>query len=152
MTDPLSFPDATPRFHLPLLFVGQAQKEPFVNEALTRLDILLHGRVQGQASVPPASPAAGECWLVGTEPAGAWEGEAGSIAGWAGTHWMFAAPLPGMQVWDDSRQAFLTFSSSWTGAQAPSVPAGGTVIDSEARAAIASLVNQLRQAGFLAPA
>ncbi len=43
MSDPVQFEGATPRFALPLLFAGQAQKEFFVNEALLRADMVLHG-------------------------------------------------------------------------------------------------------------
>ena len=38
--------DATPRWALPQLFAGQAQKEVFHNEALARIDMLLHGHAE----------------------------------------------------------------------------------------------------------
>ena len=39
MTDPLIFPSATPRYSLPQLFAGQAQKEATVNAAHTLKNI-----------------------------------------------------------------------------------------------------------------
>ena len=38
--------DGTPRWALPFLFAGQAQKEMFHNEALVRIDALVHGIAQ----------------------------------------------------------------------------------------------------------
>jgi len=111
MPDPLSFPDATPRHGLPLLFAGQAQKEFFVNEALTRLDLLVHARIAGRASQPPAAPQAGDCWIVGDDATGAWLGQSDSLAGWTGAGWIFCTPSAGLRVWDDSFNAFRTFAS-----------------------------------------
>ena len=49
--------DATPRWGLPLLFAGQAQKEIFHNEALMLVDALLHGRVESaDLGAPPTDP------------------------------------------------------------------------------------------------
>ncbi|MET1113243.1 MAG: DUF2793 domain-containing protein, partial [Allosphingosinicella sp.] len=57
--------DTTPRFALPFILPGQAQKELFHNEALVRIDLALHPAVEGPpASAPPPAPAAGECWIV----------------------------------------------------------------------------------------
>lgn len=38
MTEPVVFTSASPRFAIPLLFAGQAQKEVFVNEAHLRTE------------------------------------------------------------------------------------------------------------------
>ncbi len=59
MPEPLNFADASPRFALPLLHSGQAQKELFVNEALMLSDALMHCLVCGEASSPPENPLAG---------------------------------------------------------------------------------------------
>lgn len=74
----------TTRFVLPLLAAGQADKELTHNEALTRIDMLLHPVVQAVGlSVPPTTPGVGQCWVVGANPTGAWAGQANRLAGWS---------------------------------------------------------------------
>ncbi len=86
--------DATARFALPFIAAGQAQKEVFHNEALTRVDVLLQPVVEAVGlDAPPASPATGQCWVVGAAPTGAWAGQAQSIAAWTEGGWRFVAPL-----------------------------------------------------------
>ncbi len=62
MSDPIVFETATAKFELPLLFAGQAQKEFFVNEALSRADLLLHCAIEGETAAPPPAPQAGQVW------------------------------------------------------------------------------------------
>jgi hypothetical protein len=57
MTDPLSFPSATPRYSIPQLFVGQTQKEPTVNAAHAVADLLLHPRSKAKPRRLLLSPA-----------------------------------------------------------------------------------------------
>ena len=144
------FDSTSPRFGLPLLFAGQAQKEVFVNEAHALTDMLLHCAVQGESEVPPVEPAEGDTWLVGEEPTGAWTGQAGKLAGWQSGNWLFAAPREGMRVFDLSTGQDRRYTSEWTAPATPSVPAGGAVVDAEARAAIAALVAALQQSGTFA--
>lgn len=151
MPDPLLFPDATPRLGLPFLFAGQAQKEIFVNEALSRLDLLVHASVVDEVSQPPSAPQPGQCWLVGPGATGEWSGEDGHLAGWVGDAWQFAVPRPGMAVWDSATDQRLFFDGSWHRPPTPAAPTGGTTVDSQARTVIAELVASLVQAGILAP-
>ena len=55
MSDPVLFESASPRFALPLLYSGQAQKEIFVNEAFSHVDALLHCSIEEEMASPPAS-------------------------------------------------------------------------------------------------
>lgn len=150
MPDPLAFPDATPRLGLPFLFVGQAQKEMFVNEALSRLDLLVQANVVSEMSQPPSAPQPGQCWLVGPGATGDWSGAEGQIAGWVGGAWQFCPPTPGMAVWDSTTSQRLVYNDSWQRPATPPTPNGGTVIDSEARTTLAALVAALGEAGILA--
>lgn len=131
---------------------GQAQKELFVNEALSRLDLLVQASVIAEAAQPPADPQPGQCWLVAQGASGAWSGEGGKLAGWIGGTWQFSEPVPGMMVWDNSTGQRLVFAGIWQRPAAPPVPSTGATIDSEARAALAALVSALRLAGILPPA
>lgn len=149
MTDPLGLAGTTPRYALPLLFAGQVQKELTVNEALQRAEFLLACTIEAVVSSPPATPAEGDAWLVGTAPTGAFVGHESEIAGWTANGWRFVSPRDGLRVYDRAVAAFRLFNGAWILASAPTLPTGGTMIDAEARAAIASLVASLRSAGVL---
>lgn len=150
MTDPLSFASVSPRFALPLLFAGQSQKEVTVNEALVGADVLLHPAVEAVATTPPASPANGQCWLVGPSATGLFSGQTNRIAAWTEGGWRYIAPVEGMRAYDISAAADRLFASgTWHLASAPAAPVGGSVIDSQARAAISAIISSLRTAGVL---
>ncbi len=149
MADPISLAPAAPRFGIPFLFAGQAQKEFFVNQAHALVDVLLHSAVENESDAPPADPAEGLCWLVGGNPTGEWAGRAGNLAGRITGAWVFAAPLEGMRVLDKSSKQVIFFANGWQRVAAPAIPSGGEVTDIEARAAIGDLVGTLRSAGIL---
>ena len=152
MTDPIVFTSASPRFGLPLLFAGQSQKEVFVNEAHALVDALLHPAVEGEANDPPAAPAEGESWLVGSSPTGAWAEHAGALASFQAGGWIFAAPRDGMRVLDRATGQDIRYRDGWQRPPAPAEPSGGTTVDTEARSAISSLLAALAAAGVLAEA
>jgi hypothetical protein len=83
----------SPRWRLPLLAIGQAQKELYHNESLILLDFLVHPVVQDIANDPAnLTPTPGECWIVGSNPLGDWAGKAQQIAGWTDSGWRYIAP------------------------------------------------------------
>jgi len=162
--------DQTARFALPFLAPGQVQKELQVNESLQRIDMLLCGLIEGPPSDnPPLGPIIGQTFLVGDEPAGDWAGNAGAIAGFTDGGWRFVSPPEGAQMLDRTTgQAMVRRSGAWeTGVlrvrevrvgdhkmlseqQPPiSVPAGGSVADLEARAAVSQIVAALRAHGLI---
>jgi len=149
MNDPIVYQSASARFGLPFLFAGQAQKELFVNEALARLDLLLHPAVEGELDAPPAAPNEGQCWLVGDGASGVWSGHDGDIAGYGAGGWLFVAPSAGMRIWDRAlAQVVLHHEGDWRRVDPPAQPDGGATIDSEARTAIVNLIASLRLAGI----
>lgn len=147
MTDPIVYTNTTPRFGLPLLFAGQAQKEFFVNEAHALVDALLHAACEGETATPPATPAEGETWLVASGASGAWAGEDGKLAAFQSGTWLFASPNDGMRLFDRATGQVLLYRGGWQRPAAPAAPGGGGTVDAEARSAIADLIAALVEAG-----
>jgi hypothetical protein len=162
--------DTTPRFALPFILPGQAQKELFHNEALTRIDLALHPAVEGApAATPPTAPAPGECWIVAPAATGDWSGFDNRLAMWTTSGWRFLEPSPGTSAWNKASSVPLIWDGSqWctgelactgltvggvrvVGPRQPGVasPSGGTIIDVEARAAIDALTEALMSHGLI---
>ncbi|UYY57536.1 DUF2793 domain-containing protein [Sphingomonas sp. S2-65] len=161
---------ATPRLGLPMLAAGQAQKEMTHNEALLLLDILVGGAVAGVDAVdPPQEAESGQCWILGSQPAGAWQDHPYAVAAWTLGGWRFVAPRDGMRLWVSADRGFALFRDGiWhlgeahgkvfvegtqvVGKRLPAVaePAGGMVVDGPARAAIVAVLEALRVHGLIA--
>ena len=162
--------EASPRFQLPFIIPGQAQKELFHNEALIRLDAICCATAETPPLVaPPAKPEDGQCWIVAAGGTGAWSGRDDNLAMWSEGGWRFVVPAAGMTVWIKS----VGHEIRWDGTQwstgaltGPSVridgqqvvgsrqphvpsPSGGTVIDLEARAAVDALIVALMSHGLI---
>jgi hypothetical protein len=152
MSDPIAFDTVTPRMSLPLLFAAQAQKELFHNEALARIDALLHPTVQDEANEAPVSAQDGESWLVGAAPSGAWAEHAGALATYRNGGWIFTDACAGMRVFNLATGQSALFVDTWQKAAELQEPSGGLYVDSQARAAIGALISALRAAGIYPPA
>ena len=148
----LAFSSTSARFALPLLYAAQAQKEVCVNEAFAIIDAVLQCAIEGIATVPPATPTEGTCWMVGTGGSGAWAGADGMIAAYQAGNWIMIAPRDGMVVLNLSNGQAMRHVAGWLAATAPALPSGGSTIDNEARTAIGELVAGLRAAGIFASA
>ncbi|MEA3008781.1 MAG: hypothetical protein QOJ91_473 [Sphingomonadales bacterium] len=162
--------DTTPRFALPFIIPGQAQKEMFHNEALARIDLALHPAVEGPpAAEPPAEPIEGECRIVAPGAGGDWAGCDNKLAMWTESGWRFLAPPPGTSAWDKAAAVpriwdgyqwregdlactgLLVNGLRVVGSRQAGVasPSGGTIIDEEARAAINALTAALMSHGLI---
>lgn len=162
--------DMTARWALPLLFAGQAQKEIFHNEALARIDALLHGRAESaDLATPPVAPDIGQCWIVAPDATGEWAGQEDAVACWTEGGWRFVAPKAGLSLAiADRGYGFYFDGSDWRGESvrgdgvyldedrivgprqpAIATPVGGTIIDTEARNCIESILDALRAHGLI---
>lgn len=162
--------DATPRWSLPLLFAGQAQKELFHNEALWRIDALLNGAVESaDLAIPPANPEVGACWIIAAGASGDWSGQDGAIACWTEGGWRFIFPQKGLSMLAADRGHAVIFDgAAWTddGLRADGLyldgqrvvgqrqaaidaPAGGATVDAEARATLTEMLAILRAHGLI---
>ena len=163
--------DTTARLRLPMIRPGQAQKEMSHNEALTTIDLCLQASAIALGDdVPPAAPGAGQSWIVGAAPSGAWAGRKGQLAGWTDGGWRFVAPTEGMAVWIIEAAEIARYSEGvWRlgelrgrtvviagtavlGPQRAAIAtaSGGTTIDVEARAILDEILNALRGHGLIA--
>lgn len=140
----------TDRHAIPFLAVSQAQKELTHNEALTRIDALLHPVVESEIASPPVPlpDDAGKCWLIGVGATGVWQGKSGQIACWVGGGWRYLIPVDAMRIWNKSTATDIIWvDGQWVSAPTVSDPVYGAVIDVEARVAIAALLSHFRTIG-----
>ena len=160
----------TPRLGLQFLSAGQAQKEVTVNSSLSALDIMVACAVEEPArSAPPPAPVVGACYLVSSDPTGAWAGKSQCVACFMSGGWQFVQPTAGFRAYVRSVGSFAVYrDGQWelgvirgaavvlggqqvVGERGPAIatPAGGAVIDLEARAALESMLSVLRQHGLI---
>lgn len=103
--------NTTNRVKLPYILQSQSQKEVTHNAALDLLDVLLQAAMIDVAvNTPPGAPAAGDCYIVGTSPTGAWASQANTVAYYT-TGWNFLTPFKGLTVYIDT----LGVLYSWNG-------------------------------------
>jgi hypothetical protein len=142
--------NTTSRHLLPFLTVAQAQKEITHNEALIRIDALLHPVVEDEIATPPVLLAAdaGKCWLIAEPATGIWQGKANQIACWTGGSWRYVPPVQSMTVRNNASSTDVVWvNGQWISAPTIADPQSGAVIDAEARAAIIALLSYFRMIG-----
>lgn len=91
--------DTSPNLRLPYLQPSQAQKHVTHNEALCLLDAVVQLSVLGRnLSTPPSSPTDGDRYIVPVSPQADWAGQAGKIALYDVSSWLFLEPQPGWRA------------------------------------------------------
>ena len=161
----------TQRLGLAMLFSGQAAKETTINESFQALDTIVAAAVEEEPQdAPPAAPAIGACYLIGGSPSGAWSGKAAHLAAYTANGWRFIAPFEGLSATINGSGLTATFrAGAWetgvgrlaslrVGGQqvvgsrsaAIATPAGGSTVDTQARAAVEAILIALRGHGLIA--
>ncbi|RJF90794.1 DUF2793 domain-containing protein [Sphingomonas cavernae] len=161
---------ATARHGFPLLSAGQAQKEVMHNEALLLADFLINPVAEELArDTPPEAPLAGQAWIVGGAPTGAWIDRVDQIACWTVGGWRYVAPFEGMHVWLRGAELWaVRGESAWAqgvarvsevqvagmrvlGTRQPMIaePTGGSVVDDQARGTVTAILIALRAHGLI---
>jgi microcystin-dependent protein len=120
MSDPL----ATDNLQLPYVAAAQAQKHVTHNEALRKLDTLVQLAVlDSTLTEPPASPGAGDRYIVAASGTDDWAGHDGEVATWVDGLWEFATPGEGWLAFDLAAEALLVFlAGTWAPAAAAPSP------------------------------
>ncbi len=104
----------TSHINITLVEQSQAQKEVTVNTAFSRIDAMLNTGAKSRViATPPVSPAAGDVYIVGTSPTGAWAGQAGNIT-FYDQSWKFITPREGMTLWvNDEDVQYIYDGAAW---------------------------------------
>jgi hypothetical protein len=120
---------------------------------------------------PPASPTLGSCYIIAAGATGAWGGKQDHLACFTAGGWRLIAPIEGMTAYVRSTSVWAVYrGSAWelgvlrgsalniggqqvVGARGTAIaaPAGGSVVDTEGRAAISAILAALRLHGLIAP-
>lgn len=112
--------DTSPNLQLPYLMPDQAQKHVTHNEALQRLDGLSQIILLDILAAPPASPAAGATYGVGTGATGVWFGHDGELALYQDGDWLFTKPRRGWVAWLENGARLSCFDgAAWTELRLP---------------------------------
>ena len=81
-------------------------------------NLLWLGRFGTQLSVkdrdlatPPGSPASGDTYIVAASPTGAWAGQAGKVAVWTGSEWVFGTPRVGWIAYIEDEQKLTAYKA-----------------------------------------
>jgi hypothetical protein len=135
------------------------------------MSALLKGVINATTATPPVSPTEGDAYIVATSPTGAWNGKAKTIAiyyngGWLhipgldsnGSQIAMSSRQEGMMVYNQALNALQVFDgTNWqaryfleAAKQAAVADAtGGATVDTEARAALNSLLAKCRTLGLI---
>lgn len=109
----------TPLLGLSEIAEGVANQTTIHNMALRQLEALLVRALSKDVAAPPASPAAGDSYIIPAGATGAWSGKENQIAAHIGGAWSYFTVGEGMRLWINDLDAEYVFDgTAW-------VPNGG---------------------------
>ena len=104
---------ATAHLALPFIMAAQAQKHVTHNEALRILDGLVQLSVLDRdLAAPPASPADGDRYIVGSGATGDWAGWDLNVALWTDGAWLRLPPRTGWRAWVEDEGLLLVYDGT----------------------------------------
>lgn len=94
---------------------GESGWKPGVDNDFKRLDSLVMPSVKDKdLNTPPGSPANGDRYIVGPSPTGAWASQAGKVATYEVSTWVFYTPKNGWVLFvEDEAVLYRYLSSAW---------------------------------------
>lgn len=102
----------TPHLGITLVEQAQSQKEVTVNQALARIDALLNSGAKSRVvATPPASPTAGDVYIIAASPTGDWTGQAGKLT-YFDAIWRFITPIEGMTLWVNDENLLYSYDGA----------------------------------------
>lgn len=110
--------------------LGENNWNTGMDNNLTFLDRFgVHLSFKSFLNTPPGSPAAGDCYAIGSAPTGAWAGKAGQVAVYDDAAWRYGIPRKGWQGYCEADQLSYVFDGTWSSSSSsadPQGPAGGS--------------------------
>lgn len=98
---------------LPLLAAAQAQKHVTHNDALLRLDALVHlSVIDRDLTDPPGAPTDGDRYIPASGASGAWDAWDLNIAWYVDGIWTKLTPREGWRVWVEDEDVLLDFDGA----------------------------------------
>jgi Protein of unknown function (DUF2793) len=128
----------TQNLEIALLEQFQSQKEITINEGFAALDIFASLQMLDyNINTPPATPNAGDAYILGSLPTGSWGGKAGKIAYYFNSSWFFITPKNNMCFRVKSLNSFLQYNGTgWEIAdnfRLIPIPSGRTLVQADNR-------------------
>lgn len=93
--------------------LGEGNWKPGMDANLLRLGRFgFHLSVKDRdLATPPASPAAGDTYIIAAAPTGAWASKEGQVALWDGTAWVFGVARVGWTAYIEDEEKLTAFKS-----------------------------------------
>jgi len=143
--------DFTSLYSLPYPQSGDIGTGLLFKRAMMMLDTLINNTVKGApaiisatVTVPPATPTAGQMWLIPAGATGAWASSVNLIAQWQFSGWVFYIPNPGNHVWiSDQAVEYI-----WNGVSWAASAAGLSIVSTSVVAAQAAATTATTEAGI----